>query len=119
MPQTSFSGARYCAIGNAIWPAGPVMRIFSSRSTSADRGFDGPDHGLGLGLDLRAEAGHHVAVAIDEELLEVPPDVAVVTLGVGERRERVVQRVAVLAVDVDLLGQRERHAVRRRAELGD
>src|SRR4051794_21322118 len=33
MPQTSLSFARWVASGKAIWPAGPVMRIFSSEST--------------------------------------------------------------------------------------
>src|SRR4051812_35287544 len=30
----------------------------------------------GLGIDLRREAGDHLAVAADEELLEVPADLA-------------------------------------------
>src|SRR5687767_13705738 len=34
MPHTSLSGARYRVSGSAIWPAGPVMRIFSSESTA-------------------------------------------------------------------------------------
>src|SRR5690606_24816920 len=32
MPHTSLSFARYSASGKAIWPAGPVRRIFSSLS---------------------------------------------------------------------------------------
>ena len=59
----------------------------------------------------------------DEELLEVPADVAAVALGVGDLGELGVDRVPVVAVDVDLLHQRERDAVGGRAErldlLGD
>ena len=71
------------------------------------------------GLDHRREAGDDLAVAADEELLEVPADVAGVALGVGGRRELLVQRVAVVAVHLDLLGERERHVVVGAAERLD
>src|SRR5207244_3977483 len=67
----------------------------------------------------RREARDDVAVAADEELLEVPADVAGVALGVGGLGERLVQRVATLAVDLHLLGEREGHAVVRLAERLD
>ena len=47
----------------------------------------------------------------DEELLEVPLDVAGVALRVGLGGQLVVDGVAPVAVDVDLLEQREGHAV--------
>ena len=63
------------------------------------------------GSTVRAEAGDDLAARRDEELLEVPADVAGVALGVGDRRQLLVDRVAGLAVDVDLLEQREVDAV--------
>ena len=43
-------------------------------------GFDGGDDGGVVGRDFRGEAGDYVAVAVDEELFEVPEDAG---LGVG------------------------------------
>ncbi len=61
----------------------------------------------------------HLARGRDEELLEVPLDVAGLALGVGMGHQLLVERVAILAVDLDLLEHREGHAVGRRAEGGD
>jgi hypothetical protein len=72
-----------------------------------------------LGLDLGPEAPDDLAGARDEELLEVPGDVAGGALGVGRRRQLLVDGVAVVAVHVDLLEEREAHAVGGRAELLD
>src|SRR3954452_19829976 len=80
---------------------------------------DRRDDALVLGLDLRGEPGDDLAVGRHEELLEVPLDVAVGALLVGRPRQGVVDLVPALAVDLDLLRERERDAVRRRAELGD
>src|SRR5262249_15741908 len=64
-----------------------------------------------LGLDQRGEALDDLAVAPDEELLEVPADVAGVTFGVGRWSELLVERVPAVAVHLDLLGHRELHVV--------
>src|SRR6267143_825357 len=70
-----------------------------------------------LGLGLRWVALQNPAVAADEELLEVPADVA------GDaavlRGEEVVERVAVGAVHLELRAQREAHLVVGAAEGGD
>ena len=66
-----------------------------------------------------ARTRDRLAVLVDEELLEVPADVAGVPLGIGDGCELVVERVPTGAVHLDLLGKRERHAVRRRAEGRD
>src|SRR5689334_24968925 len=80
---------------------------------------DRADDALVLGLDLGREPGDDGAVAGDKELLEVPLHVPVGALLIGRPGQGLVDRVALVAVDVDLLGERERHAVRRRAELRD
>src|SRR2546421_5494848 len=72
-----------------------------------------------LGRGQGPEAADDLAVAGDEELLEVPLDVAGLALVVGVRRELLVQRVAALPVHLDLLEERERDAVARLAERGD
>src|SRR5688572_6591880 len=72
-----------------------------------------------LGLDERREASDDFTVAADEELLEVPPDVAGVAFAVGDRGELLIQLVAIVAVHFDLLRERERHAVARAAERLD
>ena len=96
-----------------------MRRRVYGRARSVRQGVgDGRDQGRVVGRDAGAEAGDR-AVRGDEELLEVPADVAVVALGVGDLRQLVIDRVPTGAVDVDLLVHRERHAVRRRAERGD
>ena len=47
-----------------------------------------------VGRDDGRIAGHHLPVGSHEELLEVPPDVAVVAFGVGGLGELVVERMA-------------------------
>ena len=69
------------------------------------RGLNGLDDLGCIGLGTRAEAGDHLAVGADEELLEVPLHVAGLARGVGGLGERGIQRVAVIAVDVGLLQQ--------------
>lgn len=69
-------------------------------------------------LHGRREAGHHNAVAVYQELLEVPLDEAG-QRAVLEPGELGVERVLVLAADIGLGGQRERHAEVALAELGD
>ena len=65
---------------------GPSGTAGDRACTSARQGaLDGGDERRVLGRDHRAEAGDR-AVRGDEELLEVPADVAVVALGVGDLR---------------------------------
>src|SRR6476661_4819957 len=77
---------------------------------------DGFDQFRRLGVDHRAESRDDRAVAADEELLEVPADVAVVAFAVGGLLELGVERVLVVAVDVDLVREREGHSVGGAAE---
>src|SRR6185437_2151559 len=79
---------------------------------------------LDVGLErlrrvVRRVARHDVALAIDEELREVPLD----RLGPEETRlralEKAIDRRRVLAVDVDLREHRKRHVVVRLAERRD
>src|SRR3984957_1629723 len=72
-----------------------------------------------LGLHLGPVTRHDAARGRHEELLEVPRDVAGVALGVLLLRQLGVNRAAVVAVDVDLLHEREGHAIGSRAELRD
>ena len=55
----------------------------------------------------------------EEELLEVPADVARVAVGVGRLGQLGVERVAARPVDLELLEHRERDAVAHRAERLD
>src|SRR4051794_6482747 len=108
----------------------PVCSVLSSRFAksapserwiqSAGQGLlDGLDELGRLGVDHRAEADRLTARR-DEELLEVPADVARVPVGRVRRvDELLVERVATVAVHLDLLGHREGDAVRRRAERLD
>src|SRR6266567_2774425 len=67
----------------------------------------------------RPEPGHDLAIPADQELLEVPLDVARLALGIGHVSQLGVQRMPLRPVDVDLGEQRERDAVAQRAELAD
>ena len=88
----------------ALSPAGPPRW---RRPPPGTRGR--PSAGTGAGRSRRPR----------QELLEVPLDVAGLAVGVGHRGELLVERVAALAVDLDLLDHGERDAVRGRAEGGD
>src|ERR1035441_5040426 len=77
------------------------------------------DDGRVLWRDLGPEAPHDLAGPRDQELLEVPRDVPSGALGVGERRELLVDGVSVVAVHVDLLHERKGRSVGGRAELLD
>src|SRR5690606_15239372 len=92
-----------------------TWRVFSGREGL----LDGGDDLVRLRLDLGREARRDRAVGRDQELLEVPADVAGVAAGVGRADQAPVERVAPLAVDLDLLGHREGDTVGGRAELGD
>ena len=48
------------------------------------------------GLDRRPEPGDDLAGGRDEELLEIPLDVAGLTLGVGGLGQQLIERVALL-----------------------
>src|SRR4051794_33641914 len=65
------------------------------------------------------EPGHDVPGAVDQELLEVPGDVAVLAGLVGDAAQLVVPRVPPGAVAPDLLGHGEGPAVRRGEKLRD
>src|SRR5262245_42949634 len=86
---------------------------------AGERLLDGTDQVGVLRLDQRREALDDLAVAPDQELLEVPTDVAGVAFAVGGGRELLVQRVTTVAVHLDLLRDRELHVVTRRAERAD
>jgi hypothetical protein len=77
----------------------------------------------GLGYLLRrggrSEPGHDLAVGVDEELLEVPGDVGTVALAGLFGLEPLVERFSAVAVHLDLVEHRERHAELRRGELED
>src|SRR5580658_7334644 len=96
------------------WP-GPGGGGGSAGQVGGDRR---DDHRV-LGVGARAEAPDDLAGGGDQELLEVPHDVARLALGVGDLGQLGIDRVAAVAVHVDLLEEREGHAVGGRAELGD
>lgn len=72
-----------------------------------------------LGCDHRSETGDYSTAAVDEELLEVPRDVA----GFGGAglfgAQPLIQIAGTVAVDVDLGEHREVGVVFRRGELED
>src|SRR6201995_218866 len=80
---------------------------------------DGGEHLGGVGLGARLEPGRHGAVRAHQELLEVPLDVAGLTVRVRRRGQHIVDSVPPGAVHLDLLEYREGDPVRGRAELGD
>src|SRR5215218_4877699 len=94
-----------------------------SSAPDAPTGALGGEEGLDVALDVlgsgrRAVALDDVALGVDQELGEVPLD-----LGAAEQPgllglEPPVERVRVVAVDLDLGEQRERHAVVALAERG-
>src|SRR4051812_9764609 len=85
--------------------------------TRRERGLD--VLGQRRGSVLRCIALHHPAILADQELGEVPLDRLDAEQARGFRRQPLVQRVRVAAVDVDLGHHREAHAVVALAELAD
>ena len=79
--------------------------------------FDGVGHLLGC--RGWSEALDHVALLVDEELLEVPGDVGGVTVARLLGLEPVVQRCRAVTVDLDLVEDRERDPELRGGELED
>ena len=69
-----------------------------------------------FGCDLRAEAANDLAIAVDEELFEVPGDVGSITL---LRLQPGVQLACAITVDLDLGEHRKCGVVLRRGELED
>ena len=65
------------------------------------------------------EASDDGAITANEKLLEVPTDVALFAFNVSHRGKCCVEGVLVVAVDIDLLGEREGDAISRGAERGD
>src|SRR5687768_6906300 len=72
-----------------------------------------------LRRDLRSEPRHDVALPVDEELLEVPRDVALGALTRLLGLQPVVELTCFVAVDLDLREHREVRLVLRRGELPD
>src|SRR5579863_5699341 len=99
------------------------MRVLSIAVRRLGARWQGPlertDEARVLGLDPGAETRHDVTFGRDQELLEVPLDVAGGPLGVGLGGQLVVEGVTAGPVDLDLLEQREGDSVVDRAELGD
>src|SRR5690606_35153501 len=87
------------------------------RNRSAGQGvLDRADDLGGVRLLLRTEA-LDLSIRQHEELLEVPLDAAALTGSIRGLLESFVQVDGASAVDLHLVGERESHAVRRRAEL--
>src|SRR4051812_47252749 len=96
-----------------------IYAIWEWPASGGEVGLDEGDDLGGLRLGEGPEPGHDLATGGDEELLEVPLDVAAGALRVLHLGELGVQRIAALAVDLDLLEHREGDAVGHRAERGD
>src|SRR4051794_38633468 len=108
------------AMFEPIMPVEPVRNTELMCETSAgELGFDGGDERRVLRGDLRPEPAHDLTLRRHEELLEVPLHVAGLAVGVGRLLELGEDRVLLVAVHVDLLEDRERHAVGGAAELAD
>src|SRR3954468_16586820 len=88
----------------------PITWILMGRS-AGEESVDGGDEFAVVRFRLRAEARRHLTVRCDDELLEVPLDVAAVA------DQPPVERVPAGSVDLDLLGQRKGDAVVRLAEV--
>src|SRR5262249_56156968 len=99
--------------------AGRRRRRSRATSTPLEPVLDRAHESRVVGSRGRTEAAHHLAVGGHEELLEVPLDVARLALVVGEHGELLVERVAAVAVHLDLREHRERDAVARLAERRD
>src|SRR4051812_11568944 len=89
------------------------------RLSRGERGFDRLGHLRRVGPGLVEEAGHHVAVTVDEELGEVPLDVSGEVAAGLLLGEELVERRLVVALHADLAGHRELHVVLARTELLD
>ncbi len=87
--------------------------------SSGQRSLDGVHDGGILRLHLGPETRDDLAGARDEELLEVPGDVARSAVGIGCRRQLLINGMTVVPVHVDLLEEREAHPIRGGAELLD
>src|SRR5206468_12907326 len=98
---------------------GPTHAGGGTESLVGQSGFDGPDDLVGLGIGHGTESGHDLPAGRYEELLEVPLDVAGRAGGVGLFDQLPVQRMAGVAIDLDLLGDGEGDAVIRGTECGD
>src|SRR5690606_21643788 len=93
--------------------ASQAPRRADAPSGRAEGRLDGLRQLLAQGLDLRLEAFDHPPLIVDQKLVEVPGDVALLS------REPLIERMLAVAFDDDLLAHRERGAELRRAELTD
>src|SRR3954451_18714247 len=84
--------------------------------TLRELGLDRGDDLVGLRFGAGAETRGDRALRADQELLEVPLDVAGLAVGVRGQSELGVQRVPARGVHLELVEHRESHAVRRGAE---
>ena len=90
---------------------GIYARVGATDHTDLDeRSLNGLDKLWVLRRDLWSKTVN-ISVRRDEELLKVPANVTAVTFGVGHGTELGVDGVTVLAIHIDLLEERERHAV--------
>src|SRR5258706_5968840 len=105
------SPTRWSSAAQVAWPE----RRWLLRQARLDRA----DELGGLRFGQRPEPAQHLAVAPDQELLEVPLNVAGLAVGVGDLGQLRIQGVPTWPVDVNLGEQRERDPVVHRAELAD
>src|SRR5260221_9810639 len=105
------SPTRWSSAAQVAWPE----RRWLLRQARLDRA----DELGGLRFGQRPEPAQHLAVAPDQELLEVPLNVAGLAVGVGDLGQLRIQGMLSLPVDDDLGEQRERDPVVHRAELAD
>src|ERR1700712_3280372 len=80
-------------------------------SLTGERRLNCRNHFVGVRRDRRAKALEHLAIGRHQELLEVPLHIASSAFGVGRLGELGVERVAALAVHLELFGHREGGAV--------
>src|SRR5699024_5347007 len=134
LPHTSSgTSCRAPAPSSTWWPPG-TQRSFTPPATSSDgqepgvrclsvpfsaQGRVDGVHVLRSGEHRAGPEPSHGAVGQDEELLEVPLDLAGLALGIGYGRQFGVERVLLLAVDLDLAHHREGHAPGGRTVFGD
>src|ERR1022692_2144659 len=104
------------------WPCAaklPPLRSQSWPPLRSQAGLDRRDQLRVLGLGPRAEPPGYLPIGADQELLEIPLNVARLAGSVRNLGEFRVNRMPVRAVDVDLLEERKADSVINGAELLD
>src|SRR5438128_2592002 len=113
-----------CSVGSEIHPGPPSWsrsllyamllddaRVARGTPLSGQHGLNGADDLGRVRFCPRPKPLDHLTVGRDQKLLEVPLNVARLTIGIDRLGQLGIQRVAVVAVYVGLLQQRERHPV--------